>query len=365
MPFIASVSSFTPPHVLKQEETTEFARELFGESFKDIERLLTVFANGQIEERQFSAPLHWFNEDHTLKERNDLYIELATTYSVEAIKRCLANSFFLKETIDEDEIDAIVFVSSSGMSTPSIDARVMNRLPFSIYTKRMPLWGLGCAGGAIGVSRGYEYCCANPKQNVLVVCAELCSLTFQRNDRSKSNLVGTSLFADGVACTLIIGDESKLRTQLKKVERPRIVSTESIFMKDSEEVMGWDVQDTGLHVVFSRDIPNVIQTWLQPYVDEFLSKHDVSLNQLSSFIAHPGGKKVLDAYAQALKIDEKMLETSKMILRNHGNMSSPTVLYVLEQVMMADNELGNYGLMVALGPGFCAELVLLRWEVDH
>ncbi|ARK28694.1 type III polyketide synthase [Halalkalibacter krulwichiae] len=365
MPSIISVSTFNPPHTLDQETTTEFARELFNEDFQDIERLLKVFQNGQIEERHFAVPIEWFEQDHSLKEKNDLYIKLATSFSTEAIKKCLINDHFLKKSIDIKNIDAIVLVSSSGMSTPSLDARIMNNLPFTSHTKRIPLWGLGCAGGAAGISRAYEYCRAYPEENVLVVCVELCSLTFQRNDRSKSNLVGTSLFADGIACAVIAGDGSSLISHLKTPIRPTIVATQSTLMPNSEDVMGWDVKDSGLHVVFSRDIPTIIKEWLEPNVTGFLNKQDISIEQLSAFIAHPGGKKVLEAYKDTLQISERLLKQSKEILRKHGNMSSPTVLYVLEKIMLEQHNDGDYGLMAALGPGFCSELVLVTWKGVH
>ncbi len=362
VPSIASISSFPPPYSLRQEEATEFARELFSESFQDIDRLLKVFANGQIEERQFVVPLDWFRQDQSLKERNDLYIERATSYSVEVIKRCLSNRAFLNEDVRVEDIHALIFVSSTGMSTPSIDARVMNQLPFSVHTKRLPLWGLGCVGGAVGISRATDYCRAYPKENVLVICVELCSLTFQKNDRSKSNLVGTSLFADGVACALVVGDESDVVNRVKKETCPFIIGTESTFMPNSEEVMGWEVKELGLHVVFSRDIPALIRTWFKPSVENFLMKQRVGLDDISFFIAHPGGKKVLDAYAASLNLNEELLNISKDILMRHGNMSSPTVLYVLEQVMLKECREGSYGFMAALGPGFCSETVLLQWK---
>ncbi|GAE27537.1 chalcone synthase [Halalkalibacter wakoensis JCM 9140] len=315
MPSIMSISTFTPPNALNQEMTTEFARELFSESFEDIERLLKVFANGQIEERQFAVPMEWFKDEHSLKQKNDLYIDLATRFSVEAIQRCLQNEVFLKEKVEESEIDAIILVSSSGMSTPSLDARIMNHLPFSPHTKRIPLWGLGCAGGSAGVSRAYEYCTAFPKENVLVVCVELCSLTFQKNDHSKSNLVGTSLFADGVACALIAGNDSHLGDLTQKPVSPTILSTQSTLMPSSEDVMGWDVKDTGLHVVFSRDIPSIIKSWLGPNVSTFLENNQINRKDLSAFVAHPGGKKVLEAYIETLELDSSMIEVSKEVLR--------------------------------------------------
>ncbi|MCM3762064.1 type III polyketide synthase [Alkalihalobacillus oceani] len=362
MPAIASVSSYTPSYQLDQETTTEFARELFAESYQDIERLLTVFSNGQIEKRQFAVPIDWFRKDHSLQERNDLYIQLATEYSVEAIKGCLAHPRFLQSEIAVNEIDAIILVSSSGMATPSLDARIMNKLPFSAHTKRIPLWGLGCAGGAMGMSRAFEFCRAYPEANVLVVCVELCSLTFQRNDRTKSNLVGTSLFADGTACALVIGDDSALRPQIRQDSVPNIIATESTLMPDSEDVMGWDVKDSGLHVVFSRSIPSIVTKWLRPVVEGFLQKEDVTVHQLSAFIAHPGGRKVLEAYSEALGLAPELLEASAQVLKLHGNMSSPTVLYVLENVLASPKKAGEYGLMAALGPGFSSELLLLQWE---
>ncbi|MED1602804.1 type III polyketide synthase [Alkalihalophilus marmarensis] len=365
MPSIISISTNAPPNTLNQDTTTEFARELFGESFQDIERLLTVFANGQIDERQFAVPMDWFKEDHSLKEKNDLYIELATKYGAEGIKKCLSNRLFLKEDVDVGDIEAIILVSSSGMATPSIDARIMNVLPFSAHTKRIPIWGLGCAGGAAGISRAYEYCRAYPESNVLVVCIELCSLTFQRNDRSKSNLVGTSLFADGIACALVSGDHSSMINKCAKSVRPVIRETMSTLMPDSEEVMGWDVRDTGLHVIFSRDIPSIIKKWLKPNVDEFLFRNKLESGQIDAFVAHPGGKKVLEAYEETLSIPESMTAVSREVLKKHGNMSSPTVLYVLEEFMKKEMNPGSYGLMAALGPGFCSELVLLQWEGVH
>ncbi|WP_059104451.1 type III polyketide synthase [Shouchella shacheensis] len=364
MPSIVSVSSYHPPHTLRQEETMEFARELFAESYKDIERLLTVFSNGDIKQRHFAVPLDWFQEEHSLEERNDLYIKLATEYSVKAIEKCLQNPSFLSREIKASEVDAIICVSSSGMATPSLDARIMNQLPFLPQTKRVPIWGLGCAGGAAGLSRAYDYCLAYPKATVLVVCVELCGLTFQRSDQSKSNLIGTSLFADGVAAALICGTEANVKQASARTVHPTIHSTQSTLMPDSEEVMGWDVKDNGLHVVFSRSIPSIVKDWLKPNVETFLENEGRTLEEISAFVAHPGGKKVLQAYEKALGFSEEMTAVSRKVLEEHGNMSSPTVLYVLEKFMQQERMLGEYGLVAALGPGFCSELLLVEWAGD-
>ncbi|MDN4607823.1 type III polyketide synthase [Sporosarcina highlanderae] len=359
MPKIVSVSTVLPPHEVKQEQAVELTRSLFSRKFKDIERLLKVFQNGDIEKRDVCMPLEWYGKSHDFEERNDLYIQHAVHLGVEAVKACLQNSRTLSRTVDPSEIDAIFFISSTGIATPSIEARIMNLVPFRDDTRRIPIWGLGCAGGAAGISRAYEYCKAFPKSNVLVLSIEFCSLTFQKDDYSKSNLVGVSLFSDGVACALISGEQSEIAVTTSV---PSIIGTSSKLMPDSEDVMGWDIKNNGLYVVFSKSIPSIITNWLGPFVHEFLSSNNLSKDDITHFIAHPGGKKVLTAYEAALEFDSSKTNISRDVLRNHGNMSSPTILFVLKRFIESSPEPGEYGLMAALGPGFCGELLLLKWN---
>lgn len=359
MPKIQSVSSYLPPYTYSQEQASTLLKNLFTDKYEDLERLLKVFKNGEIESRQFCVPMKWFEQPHDLEERNRLYIELATSYGVLAINACLQNKEFLSNSIHPSEIDGIIFISSTGFSTPSIDARILNQLPFNEYVKRIPIWGLGCAGGASGLSRAFDYCLAYPKAKVLVLCVELCSLTFQPNDYTKSNLIGASLFADGIACALVCGDEVNIPSNKAK---PTFVATSSKIMANSENVMGWDMKNDGLHVVFSKSIPSIIEKWLEPFVSQFLTEHQLTSNQIDHFIAHPGGKKVLTAYEKSLGFDSSKTAISREILRNHGNMSSPTVFYVLEAFMKLDASPGEIGLLTALGPGFSGELVLLEWQ---
>ncbi len=359
MPKIQSISSFLPPYTYSQEQASTLLRNLFKDHYNDLERMLKVFENGDIEERQFCVPAEWFEQPHDLEERNRLYIELATSYGVLAINACLNNKEFLTESIHPSEIDGIIYISSTGFSTPSIDARILNQLPFSEYVKRIPIWGLGCAGGASGLSRAFDYCLAYPKAKVLVVCVELCSLTFQPNDYSKSNLIGASLFADGVACALICGDEVDISS---KKTKPAFVATSSKTKPNSENIMGWEMKNDGLHVVFSKSIPSIIEKWLEPFVKDFLNEHKLTTTQIEHFIAHPGGKKVLAAYEKSLGFEPSKTAISRNILKNHGNMSSPTVLYVLEAFMKLESSPGDLGLLTALGPGFSGELVLLEWQ---
>nr|WP_304219080.1 3-oxoacyl-[acyl-carrier-protein] synthase III C-terminal domain-containing protein [Fredinandcohnia onubensis] len=363
MPKIISVGICNPPHKINQSKTTEFIKDLFQEHFPDIDRLIRVFANSEIEERYFSESLEWYSKDHSFEEKNNTYIEKAISFGVKSIQNCLHNTNLLKKKITPKEIDAIIFISSSGISTPSIEARIMNQMDFGTHTKRIPIWGLGCAGGASGLARAFDYCKAYPDAKVLVVAVELCSLTFQKNDFTKSNLIGTSLFADGTACACIVGDEVEYQEWSVSDVLPEFISAQSTLMADSEDVMGWDIRNTGLHVIFSKDIPSIVKSWLKGNVDKYLHAKQLDMNKIKHFIAHPGGKKVLDAYEVALEIPRSMTEISRDVLRKQGNMSSVTVLYVLKEFMekQLSNE-GDYGLVTALGPGFSSELVLLQWR---
>jgi alkylresorcinol/alkylpyrone synthase len=362
MPKILSVAEAIPPYKITQNETMEFARELFSDSFKDIERLLTAFQNGQIEKRHFVKGMEWFRENHTFQEKNDTYIEQAVNLGKAAIQACLTSSQYLLESVPYTDIEAIFTVSSTGIATPSIEARIMNVLPFESDTKRIPIWGLGCAGGASGLARAFEYCLAFPKAKVLVLTIELCSLTFQKNDLSKSNLIGTSLFADGVACVLLAGDEVPIHEISKKETVPKILSTQSTTMKDSIDVMGWEIKNEGLYVVFSKSIPTLIENWLKPNVEKFLCKNKLSSSDIQHFIAHPGGLKVLEAYVKALEFEVGMIKHSHQVLKEYGNMSSATVLYVLNRFMKEEIPKGQLGIVAALGPGFSSELLLVRWD---
>ncbi|MCR2820187.1 type III polyketide synthase [Lederbergia panacisoli] len=360
MPRIISVGTGVPEHAISQDETMEFASQLFSNSIKDLGRLLKVFHNGEIEKRHFVKPLEWYRQKHSFSHKNDEFIDVAVNLSLEAIINCL-ESTRLRKKISYEEIDAIIMINTTGMATPSLDARIMNKLPFSQNTKRIPIWGLGCAGGAAGLSRAYEYCRAFPNAKVLVVAVELCSLTFQKDDLSKSNIIGTSLFADGAAAALIGGDAVDFSEIIER-KIPSIIDTQSTLMKDSLDVMGWNIKDNGLYVVFSKDIPSIVKEWLKPEVEQLLLHNQLKISHINHFIAHPGGKKVLKAYEEALGFPPERTATSLEVLRKYGNMSSVTVLFVLERFLQKEIHHGDYGIIAALGPGFSSELLLVRWE---
>ncbi|PSL47028.1 15-methylpalmitoyl-4-hydroxy-2-pyrone synthase [Salsuginibacillus halophilus] len=347
MPKIQAAARALPAHHIDQTEVSELVRMLFAEAYPDIDRLLSVFASGGIEERQFAEPLEWHRRQHSFAERNDAYIRHAVDLGVRAVEDCLSYA----EGVDKHDIDAVIFVSSTGIATPTVDAKLINALDFPKTCSRLPLWGLGCAGGAAGLRRAHDYCLAYPSAHVLVVCVELCSLTFQAKDHSKSNLIGTSLFGDGAACVLVSGEDtaegSGWYTKAGGGE----------MLHDAEDVMGWDVVDDGLKVIFSRDIPSLVKSWFQPALTSFLNDIEAEITTETALVLHPGGRKVIEAYEKALGTGPEATSYSREVLRRHGNMSSPTVLYVLEDVMNDDALTADTALIAALGPGFSADFL--------
>lgn len=359
---IVSVSEAHPPFCLSQEQSIEFAREMFQPAFMNIDRLLGAFLNGHIEKRHFAKDINWYRKRRTFAEKNNAFIEVAVELGAKAIIACLDNTDYLKKRIPYEKIDAIFTICTTGLSTPSIEARIMNLLPFSPHTKRIPIWGLGCAGGASGLARAYEYCLAFPKSMVLVLSIELCSLTFQHDDVSKSNLIGTSIFADGVACTLVVGDEAQVHGFVNHTLAPKVVAVQSTLMKNSLDVMGWDIKNEGLYVVFSKDIPSIVKQLIRPNLCKFLQNYGLEIRDIDHFIAHPGGRKVLEAYEEALSLSKDKTATALEVLKGFGNMSSATIFYVLNRILKKQSKEGEIGLATALGPGFSSELLLLRWE---
>jgi alkylresorcinol/alkylpyrone synthase len=359
-PVLTSVATALPPHEVSQSRAKEFAEALFGPALsRDERRLLAVFDNAGIERRHVCMPIEWFTRAHDLGESNALYIEHALTLSLRATEGALAGA-----GLAADEIDHIVFVSSTGFATPSLDAHIANRLPLRSDVRRTPIWGLGCAGGASGLARCRDFALAYPGSNVLLVAVELCSLTFQHGDLTRQNLVAASLFGDGAAAAVIRG--ARASASRAGEARPRsgaleMLASRSRLWKDTADVMGWEVDRHGLHVVFSRDIPTIVREWVRPNLDEFLGDEGLSLATLDHVVAHPGGPKVLAAYAGALGLTSEAFRHAHDVLRDCGNMSSPTCLFVLER-FLATGEIapGETAVLAALGPGFSSELVLMR-----
>jgi len=344
-PRILSTATAVPPHRVEQGDAKEFARELFAGKFWGLERLLPIFDNGLIEARYFCQPLEWLGQEWSFPERNALYVEHALELSQKATRRCLDRA-----GVEPEKVGALFLVSTTGISTPSLDAKLLFELGLSPNLKRIPVWGLGCAGGAAGVARAADYARAYPDELVLVVAVELCSLTFQIGDISKSNLVASSLFADGAAAVLIGSGDG-----------PEILGSHPTTWPNTEGVMGWDLVESGLKVRFARSVPQIVRTRTRVTVEEACERHGIVLEDLRHLVVHPGGVKVLEAYEEALELEPGSLELPREILREYGNMSSASVLFVLERFLEGyPVGSGEHGSISALGPGFSAEHALFR-----
>lgn len=352
MPKLISTATADASYELPQDAIKSFIFNLYSGKYKEIERLIAVFDNSTISNRHISVPVEWLSKEHTFSERNIVFREIAIELSKRAVTECLA-----KAGAAVSDIHNIICITSTGVMTPTLDAVLFNELKLNKHIKRTPLWGLGCAGGASGISRGMEYVTANRKQNSLVIAIELCSLTFQKDDLSKSNIIASSLFSDGCAAVLIAGDESSLAIS----GGAELLDSHSTIYEDSLDVMGWDIVESGFKVVFSRDIPTIVKEYVKPNIVELLDKHDLKLADIKHYVTHPGGLKVINAYEESLGINGMLLELSRKVLKEHGNMSSPSVIYVLNEFLSAKKPAaGEYGIISALGPGFSSELILFK-----
>ena len=351
---LVALATAVPEHEIAQSHVKDLARNLFREVLReDDARLLAVFDHAGVKTRNVCVPLEWFGTDHTFAEKSALYVEHAVSLGAQAASRVL-----MRAGLTPADVDHVVFVSSTGIAAPTIEARLANVLPMRSGVRRTPLWGLGCAGGAAGMARAREFALADPGSRVLLVALELCSLTFQRNDLSKRNLVAASLFGDGAAAAIVTTGGCGQSNGMRPLD---LVASASTFWHDTLDVMGWDVDGAGLHVIFARDIPSIVHERVRPGLAEFLAAQGLSLATLDHVVAHPGGMKVLAAYRQALGLAETALDHAYAVLEEHGNMSSPTCLFVLERVLAAQGiGEGESAILSALGPGFCAEYVLMR-----
>ncbi|MEK7316898.1 MAG: 3-oxoacyl-[acyl-carrier-protein] synthase III C-terminal domain-containing protein [Candidatus Eisenbacteria bacterium] len=361
---LLGLATAVPPTIARQDDAKALLASLLasgapGESpGADWSRLLPVFDHGGIETRRLCMPLEWYAADHTFGERNDRYLEHALTLSVEAASRALERA-----RLSPGDVDHIVFVSSTGVATPSLDASIANRLGFRSDVRRTPIWGLGCAGGAAGLARARDFAVAAPGSRILLVAVELCSLAFQRRERSKRNLVAASLFADGAAAAVLAAgiSEGGGGAAGQGTATLAIEASGSTLWPETLDVMGWETDGDGLHVVFSRDIPAIVRTWVRDSVDRFLERQGTTLAAIGHVVSHPGGMKVLEAYQEALSLPAAAFQHARDILRERGNMSSPTCLFVLERFLESRTIApGDRALLTALGPGFSAEYVLMR-----
>ncbi|CAN5613495.1 type III polyketide synthase BpsA [soil metagenome] len=345
-PRILSVGTALPPHRIGQEEVKDFARGMFGGAHRDFERLLPIFDNVNVERRYFCVPMDWFNEDHTFTEKNDLYLEHALELSEKASRRALDSA-----GVDPSEIGAVFFVSTTGLATPSLDAALILALGIpERHTRRETLFGHGCAAGAGGLAKAADWARTHPGRLVLLVAVELCGLTFQRGDTSKANLISTSLFSDGAAAVVVGPAE----------DGPELIGEDCITWPGTEDVMGWKFTENGFNVVLSKSVPVIVQRHFRESLIESCEYVGIGFEDLKHFLLHPGGAKVLDAFEEVLTMEPGSIALSRGVLRDYGNMSAATVLFILERFIESSEPSGDLGVLSAMGPGFSAEHVFFR-----
>jgi len=343
-PTILSVGTAVPPFRIDQDELAALAPRMFDRQHSEVERLMPVFDNAGIATRYSCVPLDWYLAPHGWKERNALYLDNA----VELLSRA-ATQALIEAGRRPRDIAAVVVVSTTGIATPSLDALLMNRLGLSSDILRLPIFGLGCAGGVVGLSHAAALARTLPEGDVLFLTAELCALTFRQGDMSNSNIIASALFGDGVAA-MVIGRPGSPGI--------RLGASGMKTWPNSLGVMGWHVEDDGLGVLFSRDIPYLVRRDLRRASDDFLARCGLARKDAAGFVFHPGGAKVLDALEEVFGLAPGGLAAAREVLRDYGNMSAVTVLFVLRRMM--EQGLAGRHLMSALGPGFSAGFQILE-----
>jgi len=347
---IASVGAAFPPHYYSQERLLEEFKRTWSRQLYNQGRLEALHKNVLVGGRHLALPIEEYSKLEGWGQSNDAWIRVAQDVGEQAVREALAQA-----RLEPADVDCLIFVSVTGVATPSIDARLVNRLDLSPRVKRLPIFGLGCVGGAAGISRAADYVKAYPDEVAVLLSVELCSLTLQLQDLSIPNLISSGLFGDGAAAVVVVGEE-------RPAAGPRIVATRSVFYPDTERVMGWDISEKGFQVVLSADVPEMARRNLRQDVDDFLGAQGLSRSAIVSWVAHPGGPKVVTALEDALELQPEALDLTRESLETVGNLSSTSVLLVLQETMrFRPPEPGSYGLLLAMGPGFCSELVLLEW----
>ena len=341
---LISVASAVPEHILLQQDVAQAVEIMFSDRISDIRRLSRVFVSAGIAKRHAIKPIDWFLEPRGWEACTTTYLEGATALFVDA-----ANKALIKAGLEARDIDTVVTISSTGIATPSLEARAAAAMGFRADICRIPVFGLGCAGGVTGFSIAAKLAKANPGSTVLMVAVELCSLAFRLDDASKANIVATALFGDGAAaCILRAGEDG-----LAEVE-----ATGEHLWPDTLDIMGWDVRHDGLGVIFAQEIPPFAEKNMGQAISGILHRNGLVMGDIDRFICHPGGAKVVVALERSLGLNQGSLDHERVVLSEFGNMSAPTVLFVLERAIEAG--LPPRSALTAMGPGFTASCAVLK-----
>ena len=346
---IASVGSALPKHYFPQEVLTERLKEYWGSRLNSPQLLDRLYKNCAVDGRFLSLAPEAYYGITNFGQANNAWIKCAMEIGEQALCKALVGA-----GLTPGEIDAIFMISVTGIASPSLDARLANRMGFPPRIKRIPIFGLGCVAGAAGLARASDYVRGFPGHVAALLSVELCTLTLQRDDISMANLISAGLFGDGAAAVIVAGAD-------RQPDGLQVLATRSVFYPDTEHIMGWEITDKGFQIVLSPNLPALIEEHLGEDVEAFLSDYGLEHDDIGCWVLHTGGPRILEATANALKLPREALEVSWDCLRRVGNLSSASVLLVLEEFMRRRPAPGTYGLLAAMGPGFCSELVLLRW----
>jgi alkylresorcinol/alkylpyrone synthase len=356
-PRIVATGIALTDHVHGQDEIIDGFNRLWQNEKYDRALFERFFQSVQVETRHLAIPIDEYPNITGFTEANRVFKDVGTRLAEQAVSNALRSA-----DLSPKDVDAIFFTTVTGVSVPTIDALLMNRLDFRSDVKRFPFFGLGCVAGAAGIARMADYLTAYPDQVAILLSVELCSLTLQKGDLSIPAIVSAALFGDGSAAVVAVGGRRNHETSRSPNSGPKIRATKSVFYRDTERVMGWDVGSDGFRVVLSADVPTIVEQNLRNDVEVFLHAHDLRRTDIQSWVCHPGGPKVIEALQRCLELEEHDLRFTWESLRSIGNLSSASILFVLHETIRSGRPgSGTLGLMTAMGPGFCAEMVLCEW----
>jgi alkylresorcinol/alkylpyrone synthase len=351
---IAAVHGVLPPHRYEQHEITDALAALGSAPGGGRAVLDRMHAASTVRSRQLAMPLERYGTLTGFGASNDCFIEVALELGEQAVSAALDEA-----GLSARDVDLVISTSVTGIAAPSIEARLAGRLGLRPDVKRVPVFGLGCVAGAAGLARLHDYLSGHPDGVAVLLSVELCSLTLQSDDASAANLVAGSLFGDGAAAVVAVGRD---HPGGGSDAGPVVMATRSHLYPDTERMLGWDIGDRGFQIVLGSDLPDLVRRHLGPEVREFLADHDLKPQDVTGWVCHPGGPKVLEAVRETLDLPARALELTWRSLAEVGNLSSASVLHILRDTLALRRPLpGSAGLVLAMGPGFCSELVLLRW----
>jgi alkylresorcinol/alkylpyrone synthase len=344
MAALVSLATSVPPYQLQQKEILQAATGIFAERQEQFDNLLSLFANTGIHHRYSVKPIEWYLAPRGWPERTEAFLEGAEALFLDVARKAIAAA-----GLDVGEIDTVVTVCSTGIATPTLEARVAGKMGFRTDVSRVPVFGLGCAGGVTGLSIASRLAQSRPGTNVLMVALELCTLAVRHDELTKANVVAASLFGDGAAAIVLRAGDGGA-TQIE--------ATGEKLWPDTLDIMGWSVDPQGFGVIFQRTIPDFVRDHMGAAIAEIVARMRLSIGEIDRFICHPGGSKVIAALERALSLDQGTLDHERDVIADYGNMSAPTVLFVLQRARAQG--LPPRSLLTALGPGFTASCVALR-----